>query len=261
MSINSIAQIGKDYNNLEQEFLEQVKKDNKSGFPHAHLVRNFVPKSKVDFILIAMEPSLAGNKSHEPAECRGIDGKAKNFAHSVEDFILHFCIREYLCKDGRSHHLTDLAKGAMQVTQAQPKQWERWERWLHLLREEIRLVGPKAHVISIGGRVQDFLRAKSVENYVGSIIHYSKNVSGARKVVPERYPEAFEELSRTVSMCDIERTVREVLADEPDAPCVDKVLKRLRSGSGLTRSRKKLMFTYKVKFERFLREYADRSAP
>ena len=69
----------------------------------------------------------------------------------------------------------------------------------------------------------------------------------------KRHPEQFFEFKKTVDMSHIEATVKRVLNEagmvsgEPD-----KTLKRLQRGSGLTKSRKQLMFTYKYQFEKIL---------
>ena len=92
------------YAALECKFKEQVKKDNEDFGIESYFLANVAPKAPVDYVLVAMEPS-------RPANIASI----KNFAVSVEDFILHFCAKEYLCKGEceRTYHITDLSKGAM----------------------------------------------------------------------------------------------------------------------------------------------------
>lgn len=174
-----------EYASLESAFLEQVRLDNSECWPHSHLVSNFVPKGQVDFVLIAMEPSLGGGQPHDPATCEWIDSKSKNFAFSIEDFILHFCIREYLCQGGKTYHLTDLAKGQMSVRQAKQRQRKRWERWYPLLQRELQLVAKRdALVISIGRDVERFLTDNELPNYIGSIVHFGKAAAKAQKQRP-----------------------------------------------------------------------------
>ena len=102
------------------------------------------PERPVDFVLIAKEPSLGfvdgskGNPSSEVHEKR-IRG-LKNFAWSFEDFMLHFCIREFLCQRRESYYLTDLAKGAMTVNAASQRPFDRYEDWYELLQMELGLV-------------------------------------------------------------------------------------------------------------------------
>ena len=70
----------------------------------------------------------------------------------------------------------------------------------------------------------------------------------------ELHPEQFSAFKKTVDMSpQIEATVKRVVEGAelgPDEP--QNTLKRLQSGSGLTKSRKQLMFTYKCQFEKIL---------
>ena len=103
----------KDYQALEGQFKERVKADNElfgwRGKNRSRYLPNVVPKGKVDFVLVAMEPSSnAWDK----------DGNLltpRDFHFSGEDFVLHYCLRYYLCADGLTYHVTDLAKGAMKT--------------------------------------------------------------------------------------------------------------------------------------------------
>ena len=245
------------YAGLESAFLEQVRLDNADGWPHAHYVSNFVSKGPVDFVLIAMEASLGGGQPHDPATCECIDSKSKNFAFSIEDFILHFCIRRYLCQGGKTYHLTDLAKGQMSADKAKHLQWQRWERWYPLLETELRLVAkPGAPVISIGKEVERFLMAQEIEKHVGSIVHFSKNNGKAQKKAAEEQPVAYDEFRSTVTASDLENTVRDVLKCEPNAPDIKDTLSRLQIHSRFSEHKRKLMFAYKVKFETW-REQAN----
>ena len=55
---------------------------------------NIAPDGPVDYVLIAMEPSFGGGSGEQPP---GDEHSPKNFSGSLQDFILHFCIKEYLC--------------------------------------------------------------------------------------------------------------------------------------------------------------------
>ena len=238
------------YAGLESAFLEQVRLDNADGWPHSHLVSNFVPKGPADFVLIAMEPSLGGGQPHDPATCECIDSKSKNFAFSIEDFILHFCIRQYLCQGGTTYHLTDLAKGQMSVRQAKQQQWQRWERWYQLLQRELQLVAkPGAPVISIGREVERFLTAQELEKHVGSIVHFAKSAGKAQKQPAGEQPDAYGRFRSTVTPSDLENTVRDVLKCEPNAPDIEDTLSRLQIHGRFSEHKRKLMFAYKVRFE------------
>ena len=235
------------YATLEYKFKEQVKKDNEDCGIESCFLANVAPKAPVDYILVAMEPS-------RPANIANI----KNFAVSIEDFILHFCAKEYLCKGTPTYHITDLSKGAMRVSDASSSpalRYERYKRWYSLLCEEIKLVArPNAVVIAIGTPVERFLRKQQcLGQLAGRILHYSWSASRYRPRKSKRYPEQFSEFEKTVNMSHIEKTVRRVMEGAELGPSEpEKTLKRLQNGSGLTKSRKQLMFTYKCQFEKLL---------
>ena len=243
-----------EYANLERRFLKQVKKDNENGSPHAHYIANFTPKSPVDFVLIAMEPSFGGWK-HEPTVCNSIhDPKSKNFCGSLQDFILHFCANKYLCDDGQlSYHLTDLAKTQMMVKSAAGNPWDRYKRWYPLLLQELELVAkPEARIISIGRTVERFLSQKALPRHVGRVVHYSGQAAGHWGVEPASHAEAYKVFTNGISLGDIEPTVVDVLTCEPNSNRAEEKIEQFRNSSGLTESKKKLMFTYKIQFDNIL---------
>ena len=239
------------YAALECKFKEQVEKDN-NDFKHFGIdscfLANVAPKAQVDYVLVAMEPSRPAN----------IDS-IKNFAVSVEDFILHFCAKEYLCKGEceRTYHITDLSKGAMRVSDASSSpalRYERYKRWYSLLCEEIKLVArPNAPIIPVGHVVHDFLTVQKTSDLKAEILHYSQSAARHRPEMAKRHPEQFSTFKTTVDMSHIEKTVRRVMKEAelgPGEP--EKTLKRLQRGKKLTKSRKQLMFTYKCQFEKIL---------
>jgi hypothetical protein len=76
------------------------------------------PLGPVEYVFVCMEPSLGGwARSPDEAKAR-VEAGFRNFVSSVEDFILHFCIRQYLCEPTEHYHITDLSKGAMLVERA-----------------------------------------------------------------------------------------------------------------------------------------------
>ena len=234
----------KQYAALEVKFKEQVKKDNEDFGLKSRFLANIAPKGPVDYVLIAMEPSLPAN----------IDD-IRNFTVSVEDFILHFCVNEYLCKGAHAYHLTDLSKGAMLTSQAQVSRQCRYERWYSLLCEELELVAqPGTAVIAIGTAVERFLMKQQFPSQLaGRILHYSWSASRYRQKMAERFPEQFAEFKAMVNLECIIATAERVLNEAGLGPCVRKeTVKRLRAGTGLTESRKQLMFSYKCEFEKIL---------
>ena len=234
------------YAALEVKFKDQVEKDNKDFGIESCFLANVAPKAQVDYVLVAMEPSRPAN----------IDS-IKNFAVSVEDFILHFCASKYLCKGTPTYHITDLSKGAMRVTDASSSpalRYERYKRWYPLLCEEIKLVArPNAPIIPVGYVVRDFLTVQKMSDLKDEILHYSQSAGPHRTKMPKRYPEQFSEFKDTVDLSDIKKTAKRVLGGAglgPGEP--ENTLKRLQRGKGLTKSRKQLMFTYKCQFEKIL---------
>ena len=76
------------------------------------------PSEPVEYLLVCMEPSLARWAS-SPDDARAeVEAGFRNFVFSIEDFILHFCIRQYLCAAMERYHITDVSKGAMTVKRA-----------------------------------------------------------------------------------------------------------------------------------------------
>ena len=241
------------YENLERAFERQVAKDaNGSTF-----LPNIRPEGPVDFVLIGQEPSCGNGNPDKDREVT--DRVDRNFSGSLEDFILHFCVKEYLCKGGKTYYLTDLSKGAMKTRVAAHERENRYEEWYPLLKRELRVVAkPGAQVISIGRTVQRFLERKVSDGYIikriphnGGILHYSPQASRHRGKASKCDPEGYRQFCSEVNLRDVEQAAKEVLAQAGMRDSdINHNLNRLRAGSGLTDSRKKLMFDYKVAFER-----------
>lgn len=240
---------GDDYEALEGEFKCQVEKDNKELGIKSLFLPNIRPEGPVDFVLIAQEPSLGGGGWDKGDE--KIRQGDRNFSGSFEDFILHFCIREYLCQGGKSYHLTDLAKGAMAVKVAESQRQDRYDRWYPLLLRELQVVAkPGARIISIGRKVERFLKKKNLPRHTGEIPHYSRTANKHwGKSIKGREGD-YRKFCAAVKQEYIELVADEVLKEVGVVAALkEEKLKRLKSGSGLTESRKKLMFDYKVDFE------------
>ena len=125
-----------EYKGLVDRFRDQVECDREKYEMGIRYLPNFTPSGPVDYILIAMEPSTGGSGRDE-----GPDPEpALNSSWSVEDFILHYCVREYLCRRGETYHITDLAKGSMPVKDAESHRQKMYESWYPLLRNELALL-------------------------------------------------------------------------------------------------------------------------
>jgi hypothetical protein len=91
------------------------------------------PEGPVDYVFVCMEPSR-GRWARDADEARSkVEAGFKNFIASIDDAILHFCIRRYLCGPEQRYHITDLSKGAMLVEHASDARFERYDRWYELL--------------------------------------------------------------------------------------------------------------------------------
>lgn len=249
MTTSTTTRFQIEYSELERFFQQQVDKDNAEHGCDSIYLPNISSSEPVDFVLIAMEPSLGRwARSLEEAQEK-IDRGFRNFAYSIEDFVLHFCVRRYLCLDDETYHITDISKGAMLVRNAESQRQGRYDRWYPLLKTELReITKPEAKVISIGNDVGAFLRRKGLENHAGTILHYSPQAAKYREDSVKGREQAYQNFASEVKLDDIEQTAEAVL-EEAQMKCFrNETLKRIRR-STLSDSRKKLMFTYKVKFE------------
>lgn len=239
------------YEKLERAFDRQVAKDYKELGIKSVFLPNIRPEGPVDFVLVAQEPS--GGKGDTVKALEGIERGERNFSGSVEDFILHFCVQEYLCQGGKTYYLTDLAKGAMPTKFAGLNRNERYERWYPLLQRELRVVAnPGMRVIPIGTKVDDFLKQKSLDWPLEErILHFAKPAAPHRGKASKCDPEGYRQFCSEVSLSRVEQAAKVVLAQAGTGKSLLNLkLNRLRGSSGLTDSRKKLMFGYKVAFER-----------
>ena len=163
------------YSALEDDFRQRVEEDKQSGVKCIFLP-NVEPIGPVDYVLVGMEPSLGGfakGKGYARLEYaqRKID---LGFRIFCEVWILHYPVRTFLCQDGESYYVTDLAKGAMLTNEKSAGSEKKYGEWYPLLEKELGLVAkPDAKIISIGNRVGQFLSKKGLYGHVGTIPHYS----------------------------------------------------------------------------------------
>ena len=140
-----------EWNKLEARFKKQAEVDEDIFLP------NLAPSAPVNHLFIAMEPSLGrwatGDNLDSIRQCANdkIHAGFRNFMYSLEDFLLHYSIKHYLCPDDQTYHITDLSKGAMLVRKAKRNRDKRYDNWYGLLTEEINLVRkPNASIWAIG---------------------------------------------------------------------------------------------------------------
>ncbi|MGA2670593.1 MAG: hypothetical protein ABSF21_04165 [Dehalococcoidia bacterium] len=246
---------GKDYAKLENRFRVQVEEDRKLLRCNdiVFLSQSMMPIHQVDYVFIGMEPSLRRwARTQQEAEEK-IERGFKDFAFSIEDFILHHCIREYLyCNQDSTYYITNLSKGAMRVAKANEDRVKRWERWLRLLREELELVEKDTtRLIAIGRNVKDFLESNGFSD-IHMILHYSQQAAGYRDKWIEWDQNAFEKFKRQVSNKDIIATAKSVTQQaKMDWTLTSASLRELETRD-LTDSQKMLAFGYKCYFTRHL---------
>ena len=205
------------------------------------------PLGRVDYIFVCMEPSLGASS---PDKVRAfIDAGGRCFVNSIEDFILHFCIRQYLCRPGQHYHITDLSKGGMPVERARVARPQRYDRWHELLVEEVNLVAaPGAHVFAVGQEVARHLARRGFTRPFTTVIHYSPLAGSARSAGIVGHEETFECFMGSVTLQQVLVTADEVLNASVPASIRDETMVRLARRQ-LSDSRQRLIFNYKLAFE------------
>ena len=232
------------YEELEYKFQNQVERDNEWLGIKSSYVHNFVPQGPVDYVLVAMEPSLGVPGKRDRT---GRSQIARNFTWSVEDSIFHYCVREYLCQNGETYHLTDLAKGAMRTRLAGKRRRERYERWYPILKEELHLLNKQegTRLITVGKEAATFLNGKALCKGVERVLHYARTAAGHRDKAIEPWRQHLECLS--LDKYAFAESIKEVLKDAD----MDSYIGHRPEGGkpyNLTASRRKLMFYYKNRF-------------
>lgn len=231
------------YSAIESEMRSLAEVDGDIFLP------NSVPLKQAEYVFVCMEPSLGKwARSIEDAKLK-VYGGFQNFAFSIEDFILHFCIRKYLCSSSQSYHLTDLSKGAMSTKKAGIKKFERYDRWYELLLRELCLVAPSARIFAVGKDVAKHLESRAFPRPFTKLIHYSSLAGNARALGIVGREEVFEKFKRSVSLDEILITVQDVLLKSTLSTSLrSETLNRIAK-STLSESRMKLIFIYKCAFE------------
>ena len=234
------------YGELEREFQEQVERDNTELGIESSYVHNFIPRGPVDYVSIAMEPStgVPGKDRNDSSQI------ARNFSWSVEDFIFHYSIREYLCQNGETYHLTDLAKGGMTIKLADKRRQARYDRWYPLLEKELQLLTKPegTRVIAIGNQVAGFLKKKPLGERMKKVRHYSRLALSSIDEAIQRWHKQFPEFSRSVDKNAFKKAFEKSIKDVLDDADMDSYINHRPEGDGtyrLTEPRKKLMFYYK----------------
>lgn len=211
---------------------------------------NPAPVGLVEYVFVCMEPSL-GRWARSTDEAKSkVEAGFRNFLCSIEDFILHFCIRQYLCAPTQRYHITDLSKGAMLVARADVARSERYNKWYGLLVEELDLVATSgAGIFAVGNAVAHYLERRAFPRPFTKVIHYSGLAARARAAGIVGHEDRFEAFKSSVSLECVLATAEDVLrASDVPASFRDETLARLAK-SQLSESRQQLIFNYKHAFE------------
>lgn len=232
------------YANLEDTFRRLAAEDCTVYLP------NPSPSGPVDFIFIAMEPSMGrwAGASYEDARL-WISQGFKNFLLSIDDFCFHYSVRSFLCGLGQSYHVTDISKGPMPIEMAGQDRRARWNRWYPSLLDEIALVAkPTAKILSLGGKAAAFMELKSFRKLDGTVLHFSASAVRWRKRAVVGTEAEFERFAGSVTIGDVASVAEAAMVQE----CFPEWMRhRILTGFPpvLSISQKQLIFTYKVAFE------------
>lgn len=211
---------------------------------------NIEPSGPVEYVFVCMEPSLGRWARSADVARSKVEAGFRNFICSIEDFILHFCIKQYLCEPTQRYHITDLSKGAMLVERASLGRTQRYDRWYGLLVEELDLVAtPGAGIFVVGNVVAQHLERRAFARHFNKVIHYSGLAARARTAGIAGHEDSFEEFRSSVFLKDVLATAEDILiASSAPVSFRDETLARLAK-SELSKSRQQLIFNYKLTFD------------
>ncbi len=239
----------------EKELVSSIKDSIKSKDPNCDIVYlpNLTPKSHVDFIFVAMEPSFGAWANNEDEAQEKIDSGFRNFIDSWDVMAFHYCISNYLSK---SYYITDISKAAMKVRDATINRDWIYIKWKDLLNEEIDIIAScNCKLIPVGDKANDFI-SEHLSKYriLNKILHYSVTAAKYRKNEPVAYPTHYVDFKNTINeklfMMNVKNIIKEYEIPESTLKGIKKGLER--NEPSLTESRKQLMFTYYNAFKRFL---------
>jgi hypothetical protein len=214
-------------------------------------VPNLKPCGPVDHVFICMEPSLGRwANSVDEGRTRVAEGM-RNFLGSIEDQILHYSSRHYLCEADERCFVTDLSKGAMLVKDADVDRSARYDRWYDLLLEEIDLVArPGATILAVGTAVAKHLKRRQFPRPFSKILHYSPLAAKARQDAVVGLDVELEQLKHDVPHEKILETAIQVLEESGVPESERSATLQMLQKSEMTHSRYQLLLAYKVAFEK-----------
>ena len=211
------------YRELEERMKALAEADGDVFLPNPE------PLGPVHYVLICMEPSLGRWAcTAEHARSR-VEAGFRNFLFSIEDFILHFCVRWFLCESEQRYHITDLSKGAMLVNRAGLARIQRYDRWYALLQEELDLCATaSAGIVAVGNVVFQHLARRGFRRPFTRVIHYSSQAGPARSAGIVGREDSFQAFRGSVSLEDVVATAEAALkAAHVPSEIRDETLSRL----------------------------------
>jgi len=133
----------------------------------------------------------------------------RNFVNSIDDFLLHFSIRRYLCKPNERYHITDWSKGAIPTRLAGADRGQRYDRWYPLLVEEVDLVAsPGARIFAVGKQVAWHLDRHAFPRPITQVMHYSPLAALARAAGIAGHEDSFERFKGSVLSSSCSRRLK-----------------------------------------------------
>ncbi|MHC4937300.1 MAG: hypothetical protein ACYTGJ_13960 [Planctomycetota bacterium] len=232
------------YRDLEQRMQALAEADGDVFVP------NLTPHRPVEHVFICMEPSLGRwAKSVDEGRARVAEGM-RNFLGSIEDQILHYSSRHFLCADDERCFVTDLSKGAMLVKDANVERTRRYDRWYTLLLEELDLVArPGATILAVGTAVAKHLEPRRFPHPFTTILHYSGQAAKARRSAVDGLDDELEQLKHAVPHEKIIESAIKVLEESGVPESERSITLRMLQRSKMTHSRYQLLLAYKIAFE------------
>ena len=217
-----------------------------------HYIAFAPPQSRVDFVLVAMMPSV-NEKAADGVPFGDYplnESDAPNGLYSaLGDLILHHSVRRYLCERGEKYYITDLAKAAIPAGKVTPKlQREEFNFWYPKLLDELNLVAkPTATIIPVSHTTANFLRDindKLPYRLTHPILHWSRQLTAAAKMASSFFPKEWSTFQKTATLKDVLETTEEAFKDAGLSQYFSAVSSRLKEES-FGDMEKHYMFTYK----------------
>jgi hypothetical protein len=224
---------------------------------------NAEPSDPVDYVFIDQEPSLTEWALDEDDAREKVKAGYRNYVAGIlrprlGGYGPHFAIEHYLCEQGQEYFLTDISKGAMLVKEAEVERAKRWDKWYPLLLEEVRLVAkPGGGIFAFGNKVAEYLTLRHFPRPFTTVLHYSGVARSHRDACIKGREESFRQFETSITPELMLATAERVLQAIP-AVFRDEVLDRM-AVKPLSESDLKLIFCYKLAFERYKMTHPPRT--